>query len=186
MNKLTCPVCGSKNLEIKRQLSHGEITSGPSFTFEEVYYKCNTCQEETDPSGETDKNYLAAQKNAQKQFVLETINDLSKNNIKMLFFEKVFELPIRTLSRWKKGDFSASSLALLRIVKALPWIIYLAEREFDTRAIEVCLTNLSNYYTANNEEKINLQSNRDLDFQFGGMSTDGISVYALPQHFNNG
>lgn len=43
----------------------------------------------------------------------------------MARFERVFELPSRTLSRWKTGDFSASSLVqqtipINQIIKSLP------------------------------------------------------------------
>lgn len=56
---------------------------------------------------------------------------MSKVGITMAMFERVFELPTRTLTRWKGGDFSASALALLRIVATYPWIIEVAEHKFE-------------------------------------------------------
>jgi hypothetical protein len=49
----------------------------------------------------------------------------------MAYFERAFELPVRTGTRWKSGDFSSSSIALLRIVKTFPWMTEIAEARFD-------------------------------------------------------
>ena len=130
MKQNTCPLCGSKELKRFEKQSSGKITLGEEFSFKEVYFKCSACHEAFDLFYETDKNYRKAEKKAQKKFVEKTITELSKNITSMSFFERVFELPIRTLSRWKSGDFSFTSLALLRIVKTYPEIIEVAEHKF--------------------------------------------------------
>jgi predicted RNA-binding Zn-ribbon protein involved in translation (DUF1610 family) len=129
MTKNTCPICGSKNIKRSEEDSFDKLTLGTRFKFKEISFKCTSCKEEFD-LGETDKNYLKAQKQAQAELVKNIIDDLNKKGITMSFFERVFELPIRTLTRWKTGDFSAASLALLRIVKTYPWITKAAEYRF--------------------------------------------------------
>jgi hypothetical protein len=61
------------------------------------------------------------------------LDDLNRSNISMAMLEPVFDLPARTLTRWKHGDFSSSALALLRIVSTFPWIIHVAEEKFNPK-----------------------------------------------------
>lgn len=133
MNKknAACPICGSDQIERIKTKSHGQLTLGPEFAFNEVLFKCNSCHEEGDFFYETDENYLAAQKKAQIGFVKHTIEELSNKGITMALIERAFELPIRTLTRWKNGDFSSTSIALLRIIKTYSWIVEVAEHRFE-------------------------------------------------------
>lgn len=128
---ITCPACDSNNVTRNEKTDSGKLTLGPEFTFSNVFYKCNSCHEEGDFTGEADENYLLAQKNAQAQLVKTILDDMSKADITMAMFERVFELPPRTLTRWKNGDFSSSALALLRVVATYPWIIGVAENRFE-------------------------------------------------------
>ncbi len=133
MSKRTeiCPICGSEKVERFETISKAQLTVGPSFTFHEIYYKCSTCHEESDIFAETDKNYLKAQKEAEAQWIKDALNQLADLGISMAFFERAFELPIRTLTRWKTGDFSSTSLALLRVMKTYPWMVEVAAHNFD-------------------------------------------------------
>lgn len=134
MNKksIICPACGSKEATRFEKTGFGRLTLGDEFSFDEIYYKCNSCGEEGDFFAETDKNYLVAQKQAQIAFVKQALDELSNADITMAMFERVFELPARTLTRWKTGDFSSSAIALLRIVITCHWIIEVAEHRFDS------------------------------------------------------
>ena len=128
---LTCPACASSDICRNEKIRDEILTPGLEFTFNEIYYVCNSCHEEGDFTGETDKNYLYAQKIAQSKLVKNILDDMNKVGITMAMFERVFELPSRTLTRWKNGDFSSSTLALLRIVATYPWIISVAENRFE-------------------------------------------------------
>lgn len=133
MNKelVTCPACGSNQTTRSEKESFADLTLGSKFSFSEVNYKCNSCGEEGDFLAETDKNYLAAQKEAQSNLLKQLVETMNNAGITMAMFERVFELPARTLTRWKNGDFSSSALALLRIVITYPWIIEVAENKFE-------------------------------------------------------
>jgi len=111
--------------------ARGYLTLGQEFLYKEILYKCDSCEEEGDFNAETDKNFLNAQKDAQVIFAKNSLENMSNVGITMAMFERVFELPTRTLTRWKNGDFSASALALLRIVATYPWIIEVAEHKFE-------------------------------------------------------
>jgi DNA-binding transcriptional regulator YiaG len=127
---LVCPACGEKNIERIEKESSDQLTMGPKFFFKEIYYRCHACESEIDILNETDQYYLKAKKEAKDISVKEIIESLHNSGISMSFFELVFELPFRTLTRWKKGDHSAAALALLRIVKTFPWIAVVAEQRF--------------------------------------------------------
>ena len=45
--------------------------------------------------------------------------------------ERALELPSRTIARWKGGEVSAATLALLRITRTFPWILEVADAHFD-------------------------------------------------------
>ncbi|WP_131778374.1 hypothetical protein [Legionella bozemanae] len=126
-----CPVCGSENVTRHERENSCELTLGKNFSYNEIFYHCDTCSEESDYFSETDKNYLLAEKEAQKELVKNIIDNLQHSGISMALIERVFELPIRTLTRWKNGDISASGIALLRIISTFPWTIEIAEQRFD-------------------------------------------------------
>lgn len=126
-----CPACGSGKVSRSETECTDKLTLGSEFTFKTINYKCNSCGEEGDFLAESDENYLAAQKEAQVHLVKQILGNLHQVGISMALFERVFELPARTLTRWKNGDFSSTSVALLRLVSTCPWIIEVAEYKFD-------------------------------------------------------
>jgi len=138
-HSIICPACGSDKVKRSEQESFGQLTLGEKFSFKEINYQCGACGEEGDFLTETDKNYLTAQKSAQLKLVKTIIENLSHSNISMATFERVFELPARTLTRWKNGDFSASALALLRIIVTYPWITEVAEHRFEKNLKNIAL-----------------------------------------------
>lgn len=130
--KLTsCPSCGSNDVLRNEKESRGHLTLGQEFFYNEIIYKCNSCEEEGDFNAENDESFLKGQKDAQAIFTKNILENMSNVGITMAMFERVFELPARTLTRWKNGDFSASALALLRIIATYPWIIEVAEHKFE-------------------------------------------------------
>lgn len=136
---VTCAACGSKRVTRFEQENFDKLTLGAEFSFTEIYYKCESCGEEGDFLAETDKNYLLAQKDAQIKLVQQILTDLNKAGVTMAMFERVFELPVRTLTRWKMGDFSSSAIALLRIAITYPWIIEVAEHRFESNFTKVAV-----------------------------------------------
>ena len=156
MNKelVICPACGSNQVTRTEKESFGDLTLGSKFSFREVNYKCNSCSEEGDFSAETDKNYITSQKEAQSKLVKQFLETMNSVGITMAMFERVFELPARTLTRWKNGDFSSSALALLRIVFTYPWIIDVAENKFEN-TFSKCAVITAAAQEFKNEIKIN-------------------------------
>ena len=133
MNKklVICPACGSKKTTRFVKEGSDRLTLGEEFYFDDIYYKCDLCGEEGDFLAEADENYLNSQKKAQIALVKKILGDLNETGIAMAMFERVFELPARTLTRWKAGDFSSSAIAILRIIATYPWILQVAEHRFE-------------------------------------------------------
>lgn len=130
MSKIKCPACGSSNLSAVQHKKSNQLTLGGDFQYLETIYSCADCGEEGDFASQNDKEFDKAHDVALTAQVSRLIEGLSEKNVTMASFERAFELPQRTLTRWKGGDFSASSVALLRTVHTFPWILEAAEKRF--------------------------------------------------------
>ena len=132
MSNIICPVCGSDKIAKNVSMERGRIPAGPEFTYEQEYYTCGACTEVGDFAQVNDDKYLTQYNEALAVSVKQQIDDLSdKFDISMAYFERAFELPMRTLTRWKNGEFSATAVALLRVVTQFPWISEVAENQFN-------------------------------------------------------
>jgi len=176
-DKAICPACGSTDTHRHKTTSTAHVTLGPTFTYADVYYLCNSCKEEIDIFNETEQNFQAGEKEAQKQFVQHAIEYMSSNGVGMALFERVFELPTRTLARWKEGNFSSSALSLLHIVITFPWIIKVAEKKFSPEYANhelICAAASKFVEQANNSIS---NSNFSIEVKSGAIFLAKISVH---------
>ena len=128
---ILCPSCNSSKVTKQDISLSNQLTLGPSFEYNGLIYKCSSCGAEGDFTPDiTDENYQGAEKAAQTISIGGMIDYLNSKDISMARFERAFELPFRTLTRWKGGDFSSSALALLRTVNTFPWLTDVAECRF--------------------------------------------------------
>ena len=126
-----CPACGSDSIETTK-ISHTlPIVYGSNAVYEEILEKCLVCGECGDFSGANDELIDRVLEVAKKHSVIDMLEALSKKGIKMSYMERALELPTRTVARWKGGELSAATLALLRIIRTFPWILEVAEAHFD-------------------------------------------------------
>lgn len=132
-NAISCPACGSKKIERHEVISKDSVTLGSEFIYQEVYYHCDDCSDEFDILNESEKNFRDAEQKAHKLFATQAIEHLVSMGISMALFERVFELPTRTLTRWKEGNLSAGALSLLRVLITYPWVVKVAEKKYDTK-----------------------------------------------------
>ncbi len=173
MNKkvVICPACGSQQVSCSENENFGQLTLGPKFSFKEINYKCESCGEEGDFLAETDKNYFASQKEAQSNFVKHILENMNNAGITMAMFERVFELPARTLTRWKNGDFSSSALSLLRIVATYPWIIEVAENKFEKNFSRCAVITAAAQEFKNGKNQVDNTATYQLQKPISGSST---------------
>jgi hypothetical protein len=175
-----CPVCGSSNIARFEKITFGKLVSGDKFSFKEIYYRCNNCNEEGDFNAETDAYYLAAQKDAQLTLIRRALDNLNNAGISMAAIERIFNLPTRTLTRWKTGDFSASAMALISIIVAYPWIIEVAENKFDPGLSKIIMIKAAVNELQNEASKL---SNSNMT-HINTMSDHAISGTASSNSFN--
>ena len=127
-----CPSCGSKNLEVRHETRQLSLPFTLPMKYDAVIDFCKDCEMEGDFLGINEKNLPALIEKAKKDSAALMIGDLvEKQNFTMSYMERALDLPMRTMMRWKSGDISAAALTLLRMVETYPWMVEVADAQFD-------------------------------------------------------
>lgn len=135
-----CPFCGETNIQKFEQTVAHRLVLGNEFIVPESFYKCTNCESEFADEAENEKRLSAALVDARKVLSGTLIEKIKVNGLSMAYVERAFELPIRTLNRWKSaGETSAASLAFLRLISTYPWLVDVADCKFDQRAAGLIL-----------------------------------------------
>jgi len=135
-NKIECPACGSNNVEDIKVNETRQLTLGTEFSYLIPSHRCKNCGEEGDFNGEANQVREDAMALAKENLAKDLINSISDSGLKLAYVERAFEIPQRTISsKWGTGKISASGLALLRIVKTMPWIVHIADHKFSKETI---------------------------------------------------
>ena len=131
-NKITCPSCNSKKVFMKLENETLPIPfSGPVSYEAEIYY-CNECGASGDFRGVNGKITRAAVNKAGKESARPIINQLVESDgLNMAYMERSLDLPPRTMMRWKRGAITEAALALLRLLRTFPWLIEIAQNQYD-------------------------------------------------------
>ena len=128
-----CPACGSHDIRSEPATRAINLPSGKTEQVPIYQDTCLSCGEVGDFSDRNDALIKAALKQAEVAAVENSIQFLSSLGLTMAYVERVLGLPQRTIMRWKAGEYSAAAIALLRIVRAYPWLLQVAENHFDER-----------------------------------------------------
>lgn len=135
MNTIKCPTCGSEKISTEQMEETRQLTLGPEFSYTVPIHVCENCGEEGDFNGSGDASREKALEIARIELAGILINDIQSKGLKLSYIERAFELPQRTISsKWRIG-ISASGLALLRIISAMPWVAQIADSKFTNLAI---------------------------------------------------
>jgi hypothetical protein len=130
--ELNCPVCGSSDISETEKTETIKMPYSHPVEIKKHLNKCNNCGEIgsffDQKLSEDNKTIIET---AKKESINGMIHFLSSASINMAYFERALQLPQRTLIRWKNDGCSAPSLALLRIVRTYPWILKVADENFD-------------------------------------------------------
>lgn len=129
---ITCPVCGSNEVKTTKRPRTLRVAFGPDAAFEEREDRCKTCGESGDFAGENDSRIDEALDISRRKSVPAILAALSETGIKNAYLERSLGLPTRTIARWKAGDYSASMLALLRMVRTFPWLLEVADENYES------------------------------------------------------
>lgn len=138
---LSCPECDSERIKTEVILETDVVIFGGQFEYDEILNTCEECGEKGAFSNqiidENHKQYYLALKKANQASLEPIVKDLSLRNYSMAYIERALRLPQRTISRWKakdgsdKGGGSASGMALMRIIRTYPWILNVADENFE-------------------------------------------------------
>lgn len=131
-----CPVCGSEKVTTTTKTTSLKEVYGQNVDFEEKIDCCSVCEECGDFSGENEARIVVAIEVAKKRLMSNILDDLYASGVKMSYLERALELPARTISRWKSGETSAASVALLRSIHAFPWLLEVADARFDPQVAQ--------------------------------------------------
>lgn len=135
MTNVRCPSCGSDTVEIKNLSETRQLTLGPEFSYMVPTHVCESCGEEGDFNGSGDSFRENAIQLARKELASNLIEGIHDIGLKLSHVERALELPQRTISsKWRTG-ISASGLALLRIIRTMPWIVNIADNKFTKESI---------------------------------------------------
>lgn len=185
---MKCPLCSGKMTicEDSQKFKYGESFSKTKL----LYGLCSKCKEKINIPSKNQKLIKNAINNAR---VNDTIRALELINKRECFsdVERALKLPQRTLSKWKNREIEPSSAAsaLIEFINLFPWLIEIANTNFDkklsnTIAIDSIireeLNNSGNYcIRAENYSKlfgivsinkeVEKTSNASLPFRIGGI-----------------
>lgn len=129
--KIVCPSCGSENVVSNREQRQLSLPFAPGASYAAVLDRCEDCEFEGDFANSNDAALQRALADAKRASVSAMLGHLDGKGYSMAYMERALELPIRTMMRWKNGDFSAGALALLRMIATFPWVIEVADAHFD-------------------------------------------------------
>lgn len=169
--KSSCPICGSENLAEISVEKIGYLTLAQPFKYFSNQHKCQNCGEVGNFDGLLEDGYKSAREKAEVDQAAQLIELLESKGYSLQDLERSYELPFRTLSRWKMGKCSAGGLALLRVAAALPFVTSIAEQRFSPQAIvKECGGYLINFISASSNPS--------------WMSTSGVATFLATGTFS--
>ena len=133
MNEKICPVCGSTELIYKKEIQIINEPYGGQKQVEINNYYCSACNSSGDFFNENEDLLLSNIELLKERSVKNILEDFNSNKISMSAIERALSLPQRTLTKWKNGVTkpSAAGLALIKYLRTFPWLLDVAENNFD-------------------------------------------------------
>ncbi len=124
-----CPFCGSNNVDKITESNEVPVPYALPAQFKTEQLICKDCGMDTDVSN--GKKMQDAIDTVTQESVPKMINSLTSNGWTLAKIEHSLSLSERTLSRWMRSPkLSSESIALLRILRTYPWIVQVADRQY--------------------------------------------------------
>jgi|GEM_PF-669042 transposase-like protein len=128
--KIVCNICGSDQVDTVKNPVSISIPLGEDAVYEQVITVCKTCGEEIDITDEGNRNKAIS--TSEKKALEAIIQFIVDQGYSLANIERALDLPQRTISRWKSGqEPSSAGLALLRFIRVFPWLLSVAEKNYD-------------------------------------------------------
>lgn len=129
---IECPVCGSNKIEREEKETSLCVPYGTEKKVSETLFRCSECKTSFGDDKSADEDIKRALELLKKDSARNILKYFSENRMNFAGMERALELPQRTMSRWKtEGAVDASALALLRMIRTFPWLIDVADNNYD-------------------------------------------------------
>ncbi|KJR97181.1 MAG: hypothetical protein VR65_24845 [Desulfobulbaceae bacterium BRH_c16a] len=170
--KTHCPVCGSTDISFSE---HYEILSESYGGSKEILLFenfCNTCETPGDFEEKNDGIIQSTVDELKARAVVNILNDFIENGFNLSSMERVLELPQRTLAKWKNtGKPSAAGVSLLKLIRCFPWLLEVAEQNFEFQSAQKIYISTAYTFIANNSTYMDpLKIKAEEKSPFSGMS----------------
>ena len=129
--KNRCPICDSelkKSSSICRKI---KVDHYQSFSVGHNLIECDVCEYSGGDEHDIDNQIEVARKESNLQTLKMLIDEISNMGQKASFIERSFNLPAKTLNRWKHQGGSAAALALMKLIKTFDWLPKVADNGYD-------------------------------------------------------
>ncbi len=134
-----CPECDGSMSEFCEKQEKVAAPFGIEKSYVEKISTCTECGYEisNDPEG---TKYRDLYEKSVAESITAILEKLKQSGYSMVATERILELPVRTLSRWKtSGKPSAGGTALLRLLATFPWLLEVADNNYDNTFAETLL-----------------------------------------------
>ena len=130
--KKQCPSCGGIKTGTFNKTNSLEIPLGPTLFYKEKLLACSECDfvGSYNPVA-SDRVIEKLLKQGNKTCM---INLLARLNLDRsdAYIERAFMLPVSCLKQWRKGKFTDTDIAFVRLISSMPWLVEHADNRFQT------------------------------------------------------
>ena len=142
MDTSECPICDSKNIEIKEKVKKVFVPMAEPALQKVRICHCNDCNSDirlSSDSQEVVEQRIKEKANESMPLLIEKINKAGYSDARL---ERALDLAPHTVYRWKQGkQISATVLALARYIASQPKLIDFAEEGFADSDLKVNVIN---------------------------------------------
>jgi hypothetical protein len=175
MDSIGCPACGSNNVESIEKSVRLYESLGPTKNIKIIENKCNVCGTTGDFNNHNEILLKEAYSELKTETAVSILENFQRNKFNLSSFERALELPQRTFAKWKNRSVnpSATGVVLLKYLKTFPWLIEVADKQFDQSAADKIL--LENAF----KKFLSQMKNMNLEVNSGSISSDDSSIVYL-------
>jgi hypothetical protein len=182
MDMSECPICDSKNIEIKEKIKKIFVPMAEPALQKVRICHCNDCNSDirlSSDSQEVVEQRIREKANESMPSLIEKINNAGYSDARL---ERALDLAPHTVYRWKQGkQISATVLALARYIASQPKLIDFAEEGFADGDLKVNVESPEE----DSQELENDEYQTDGHYQLGNADVaHGENVIDLYAYFN--
>lgn len=162
--KKICECCGSSNVTIRESSRMYPIPFANHIEYKNLVIHCNDCGEDVELDAAQSVDEFLSEKNPiylneiQKSIKV-ILDEMEQKGYSQSRIERAFDIPKRTVSKWYNhvNMPSAGALSLLRLIMNFPWLINIAENNYDRKiAHKIALGNAIKFFSEELRNSINL------------------------------